>query len=141
MKKVLLFVMALPVMLAVMTSCSEVKVDAKNLDGRWNIVEVRGEKIQKEKMPFIEFNMTDNKVHGNAGCNMFNSTVTVNNQNRSRITMAPAAATMMACPEMETEGKIMNTFENIRGIKGDKDKNKMYLVDDSGNTLLTLAKN
>ncbi len=30
-------------------SCSEVKTDAKKLEGKWNIVEVKGEKILKRR--------------------------------------------------------------------------------------------
>lgn len=133
--------MALPMFMGAMSSCAGEKVDAKNLDGKWNIVEVEGTNIQKERMPYIEFNMTDNKVHGNAGCNMFNSMITVDNDNRSQISLANAASTMMACPDMELEGKIMKTFENIKGVKADKDKNRMLLVNSAGQTLLVLAKN
>ena len=60
----------IPAFVGMLFSCSEVKTDAKKLEGKWNIVEVKGEKILKEGLPNMEFDMKDNKVHGNAGCNI-----------------------------------------------------------------------
>ena len=40
-----------------MFSCSDVKTDVKKLEGKWNIVEVKGEKILKEGLPNMEFDM------------------------------------------------------------------------------------
>lgn len=140
MKKVMFFVMCLPMVLGILASCSEMKVDVKKLEGKWTIVEVNGEKIQQEKMPSIEFNMTDNKVHGNAGCNTFNTMIKPDAENKSSFTLGMAASTMMACPNMDVEGKIFKTFETIKGVKADKDANKLLLVDGSGKTLLVLQK-
>lgn len=141
MKRVLLFMMSLPVVLAMMASCSEKKVDVKELNGRWNIVEVNGTRIQQERMPYIEFNTSDNRVHGSGGCNTFNSVITPDANNRSSFTMAPAAATMMACPNMDMESQIFQTFETVKQVKADKDSNRMLLTDGSGKTLLVLQKN
>lgn len=140
MKKVMFFVMCLPMVLGMLASCSGTKVDVKKLEGKWTIVEVNGEKIEQEKMPYIEFNMAENKVHGNAGCNMFNTMIKPDADNNSSFTMGQAAATMMACPNMDVEGKIFKTFDSIKGVKGDKEANKLLLVDASGKTLLVLQK-
>lgn len=140
MKKVLLLVVSLPILFSVLIACSEAKVDVKKLDGKWTVVEVDGTPIENEKMPFIEFNMTDLTVHGNAGCNTFRSSIKPDAKNISSFTLTPAAATMMACLNMETEGKIFKTFDAIKSVKADKDKNRLLLVDAEGKTLLVLAK-
>ena len=70
MKKAILTLLMIPAFVGMLFSCSEVKTDAKKLEGKWNIVEVKGEKILKEGLPNMEFDMKDNKVHGNAGCNI-----------------------------------------------------------------------
>ena len=75
MKRVIFYVLMLPMVLGMMISCSEAKTDAKKLEGKWNVVEVKGEKILKEGLPYMEFDMAQNKLHGNAGCNMFNTTI------------------------------------------------------------------
>lgn len=62
----------------------------------------------------MEFDMKDNKVHGNAGCNIFNSTVVLDDQDISSITINPAATTMMACPDMEIEDAILKAMGNVK---------------------------
>lgn len=133
--------MMLPMVLGMMISCSEAKVDAKKLEGKWNVVEVKGEKILKEGLPYMEFDMAQNKLHGNAGCNMFNTTVTLDDNNVSSITIAPGAATMMACPDMATEDAIMKAMVDVNAVKAGNTENEMLLVDKDGNTLFVLSKN
>ena len=113
MKKAILTLLMIPAFVGMLFSCSEVKTDAKKLEGKWNIVEVKGEKILKEGLPNMEFDMKDNKVHGNAGCNIFNSTVVLDDQDISSITINPAATTMMACPDMETEDAILKRRKTV----------------------------
>ena len=57
MKKVLFYAFLLPAFVGMMFSCSDVKTDVKKLEGKWNIVEAKGEKIQKETLPYMEFDM------------------------------------------------------------------------------------
>lgn len=141
MKKAILTLLMVPAFVGMLFSCSEVKTDAKKLEGKWNIVEAKGEKIQKENLPYMEFDMKDKKVHGNAGCNIFNSTVVLDDKDISSITINPAAATMMACPDMETEGVILQSFDDVKGVKAGQSENEMLLVDGSGNVVLVLSKN
>ena len=133
--------MMLPMVLGMMISCSEAKVDAKKLEGKWNVIEVKGEKILKEGLPYMEFDMAQKKLHGNAGCNMFNTTVTLDDNNVSSITIAPGAATMMACPAMATEDAIMKAMGDVNAVKAGSSESEMLLVDKDGNTLLVLSKN
>ena len=141
MKRVIFYVLMLPMVLGMMISCSEAKTDAKKLEGKWNVIEVKGEKILKEGLPYMEFDMAQNKLHGNAGCNMFNSSFTLDDKDISSITIAPGAATMMACPDMATEDAMMQAMGNVKAVKAGSSENEMVLVDQDGNVLLVLSKN
>jgi heat shock protein HslJ len=163
MKKAILTLLMIPAFVGMLFSCSEVKTDAKKLEGKWNIVEVKGEKILKEGLPNMEFDMKDNKVHGNAGCNIFNSTVVLDDQDISSITiygfsgcnrffgrystegntikLEPGGSTMMACPDMEIEDAILKAMGNVKGVKAGQSENEMLLVDADGNVLMVLSKN
>ena len=141
MKRVIFYVLMLPMVLGMMISCSEAKTDAKKLEGKWNVVEVKGEKILKEGLPYMEFDMAQNKLHGNAGCNMFNTTITLDANDVSSITIAPGAATMMACPDMATEDAIMKAMGYVKAVKAGNSESEMALVDQDGNVLLVLSKN
>ena len=50
-------------------------------------------------------------------------------------------STMMACPDMETEGVILQSFDDVKGVKAGQSENEMLLVDGSGNVVLVLSKN
>lgn len=141
MKRVIFYVLMLPMVLGMMISCSEAKADAKKLEGKWNVVEVKGEKILKEGLPYMEFDMAQNKLHGNAGCNMFNTTITLDANDVSSITITPGAATMMACPDMATEDAIMKAMGDVKAVKAGNSESEMTLVDQDGNVLLVLSKN
>ena len=62
MKRVIFYALIIPALIGMMVSCAEVKTDAKKLEGKWNIVEVKGEKILKEGLPQMDFNMAEKKV-------------------------------------------------------------------------------
>ena len=72
---------------------------------------------------------------------MFNTTVTLDDNNVSSITIAPGAATMMACPDMATEDAIMKAMGDVNAVKAGSSESEMLLVDKDGNTLLVLSKN
>ncbi|MCC8144429.1 MAG: META domain-containing protein [Tannerellaceae bacterium] len=139
MKKTLLYMVLLPVA-ALMVACSDSKVDVNKLDGTWTITEVNGTKIQQENMPFIEFNTSDDKIHGNAGCNIFNSTFSRDNEDVSVIRIAPGTTTMMACPHLETEDKVLKGIQEITRVKMGKHDKQMYLVGTGDNVILVLEK-
>lgn len=141
MKKVIYYVLLIPVLMGMLMSCSEAKTDAKKLEGKWNIVEVKGEKILKEGLPQMDFDMTANKLHGNAGCNIFNTTVALDDNDISAITIAPAATTMMACPDMATEDAILKAMGDVKSVKSGQSESEMLLVDANGDVLLVLSKN
>lgn len=141
MKRVIFYVMMIPVFMGLISSCSSKTVDAKSLDGKWTIVEVKGEKVNKEKMPFIEFNVAENKVHGNAGCNMFNTSMKLDADKLSTISFSQAVSTMMACLDMELEGKVFKAIENVAAVQAGTTDNEMVLVDKEGASLLVLSRN
>ena len=60
MKKVLFYAFLLPAFVGMMFSCSDVKTDVKKLEGKWNVVEVKGEKVLEEGLPQMDFNMAEN---------------------------------------------------------------------------------
>ena len=140
MKKIIFYVLLIPVFIGMMSACSDAKTDVKKLDGKWNVVEVKGEKLMEEGLPQMNFDMSENKLHGNTGCNIFNTTVNLDSDDISSLTINPAATTMMACPNMDVEGKVLQAMEDVKGVKAGKNDNEMLLVDQAGNVLFVLQR-
>ena len=103
--------------------------------------EEKGEKVLEEGLPQMDFNMAEKKLHGNTGCNLFNTTITLDPEDVSSITIAPGATTMMACPNMDLETSVLQSMDQVRSVKAGKDENEMLLVDQDGNVLLVLERN
>lgn len=140
MKKILFYVFMLPAFVGMMFSCSDVKTDAKKLEGKWKVVEVKGEKILEEGMPQMDFDMATSKLHGNSGCNIFNTTVTLDPNDISAITINEGASTMMACPNMDLEMKVLKSMSEVKSVKVGNTLDEMLLVDQDGNVLFVLNK-
>lgn len=141
MKRIIFYVMMIPLFMGMLLSCSEAKTDVKKLDGKWSIAEVKGEKILKEMLPQMNFNMAEKKLNGNAGCNVFNTSIVLDDNDISSIIIQPAATTMMACPDMATEDLILKAMGDVKAVKAGQSESEMLLVDDAGNVLLVLSKN
>lgn len=135
-----MYALLVPALAGSLFACSGSKTDAKQLEGKWNVVEVKGEKVQAENTPFMEFDMKENKLHGNAGCNIFNTSVTLDGKDVSAITIAQGATTMMACPDMALETKILQSMTAVRAVKAGANADEMQLVDAEGNILMVLEK-
>lgn len=70
------------------------------LSGRWDLVLMSGPKMTipaqfQQRIPFLEFNLTEMRFHGNAGCNTINGAFSA--MNDSITFLLPWQSTMMAC--------------------------------------------
>ena len=141
MKKFMMYALLIPAMAVSFWSCSNSKTNVQQLEGKWNITEVNGEAIStQENTPFMEFNMAEKKIHGNAGCNIFNTSLETDANDISALKIAQGMSTMMACPNMETESKILQAMTTVCAVKAGTDANQMLLVDEAGKTVFVLSK-
>ena len=93
-------------------------VKLSDLSGKWMISEAGGQAIPEgmEKQPFIEFNLSEKRIHGNAGCNLINGGFVADNENSSAISFPQLISTMMACPDMEVEGRVMKALNEVKSF-------------------------
>lgn len=98
-------------------------INASNeLVGTWELdyIDSKGasfDSLYPEKKPTLIFEAGSNKVHGNGGCNNFNSTVEIHGRN---INFGPVASTRMACPG-EGEPLFFQSLDkvNVQSVNGD----------------------
>ncbi len=139
MKKSILGFVAIFVSILVFSSCGATKQSAASLlSGRWNIMEVMGEKLTGEKLPFLDFDAAQGRLSGNAGCNNFNAAFKLDPTKPASLKIMPAAATLMACPDMENEAKVLKAFENVASVK--KVGSALQLLDNNGAVVYLLEK-
>ena len=69
-----------------------------------------------KKKPFIAFDVKKKTIHGNAGCNLINGGFETSTSNAKSISFPGVASTMMACPDMETEGKVLKAINEVKSF-------------------------
>ena len=113
-----------------------------DLEGKWIISEAAGEAIPDgmEKQPFIEFNIAEKSLHGNAGCNLINGAFQVDDENPSAISFPQVISTMMACPDMEVEGRVLKALNSVQSF-GKLAGGGIGLYDADNNLVMVLVKN
>ncbi len=141
MKKFFVNAILVPALAGALLACSGTRTEAKQLEGRWNVVEVKGEKIKAENTPFMEFDMKEKRLHGNAGCNIFNTSITLDAKDASSVKIEDGMTTMMDCPDMDIESKILQSMTDVRAVKAGSTPNEMLLVDAEGDVVMVLTRN
>lgn len=118
------------------------EVSVNDLTGEWIIESVNGTKLGKlEKTPFLAFNVEEKTVHGNAGCNIVNGGFTQEEGKANSLKFSQMIATMMACPDMDTERSVLEALNKVASFTLNEDKSSLSLLDETGKEVITLAKN
>ena len=120
----------------------EADVKLSVLNGEWKIKEVNGEAIPSgmEKQPFIAFDVKKKTLHGNAGCNLINGGFETSTTNAKSISFPGVASTMMACPDMEVEGRVLKALNSVQSF-GKLAGGGIGLYDADNNLVMVLVKN
>ena len=127
--------------MVIFNSCKTVNpYNVEDLNGRWTIISVKDEQVQLENMPFLEFDVSAKRVHGNTSCNLLNSVFELDANDKTAIKFITPITTMMACINMDTETKILQVITDITHVKKGETANQIKLVDKNGNTIFLLEK-
>lgn len=106
------------------------------LAGKWNLASITGGDLATlfaTQMPTMEIT-ADGKVAGNAGCNNYRSTYTLDN---NTVTFGPVMSTKMACPGLQ--GEQLFTSLLTTPLQAALDGNKLTFSKE-GNVVLELTK-
>lgn len=111
------------------------------LNGKWAIAEVYSQAIPEgmEKQPFLEFNVAEKTLHGNAGCNIVNGGIVVDDKNPRAVSFPQLISTMMMCPDMTVEDKVLKALDAVRSF-GTLEDGGIGLYDAEDTLVLILKK-
>lgn len=116
-------------------------VSVEDLDGEWFITTVAGKEITKvEETPFISFDITEKRVHGTGGCNIFNGTFTQEKDDDASLRFGKMMTTMKAGPGMDQESFILPAFEKVCSFTV-KNDSVIELLSENKKALIVLKKN
>lgn len=114
-----------------------------SLGGKWNIAKVYDEAVEEiektKNAPFLEFDVDEMKLHGNAGCNTVNGGIVQDEGKPTSLKFDKTLTTMMAGPGMTVESKVLKAMNKVRSFIV-KDGHTAALLDENGAEALTLVK-
>ncbi|NCC10296.1 MAG: META domain-containing protein [Bacteroidia bacterium] len=115
--------------------------DVSILSGEWLIKEINGVVVttQTERLPFLNFDVKEQRVHGNPGCNVVNGAFKTEPGKPSSLSFSNLASTMMACPDLKVEDEILKAMEQVRSFS-EQSAELVGLCDATGKVLLLLEK-
>lgn len=108
------------------------------LNSEWNITEADGNAIKTTtgQAPYIGFDLKEGRIYGYSGCNRIMGSIDPKTQKPDFQRMG---STMMACPDMETESKVLAALNKAKDFKQEKD-GSLALLDEKGNKVARLEK-
>lgn len=115
-------------------------VSVNDINDKWNIIKVEGAAVEvADKTPFISFNVAENAVLGNGGCNIINGSFSQEEGNPSSLKFGQMISTMMAGPGMETERNVLSAMNKVASFVVNED-GTLSLMDVADNEVLLLVK-
>lgn len=110
------------------------------LSGEWNVVTVGGLQLPvQDRKPFIGFDAVQKRIYGNVGCNSINGGIIQEDNNPSGISFSQMMSTMMACPGMDTERKVLKALGDTKKFETLTD-GTLVLLDQNGKQVMTLTR-
>jgi len=86
------------------------KHNLEALNGQWMFSTLEGKKVEVDGVN-IFFDIPEQKVHGNTGCNYFNGTITIDSHKPNSISFSQMAVTMRMCENSDTERQMLVALE------------------------------
>lgn len=85
----------------------------------WTLESIEGKSAKslfdiKDKLPTLEFNLSENRISGNAGCNHYNAGYKLEG---SAFTVGPIMSTKMACPNLSGEDAYTKVLSGVSDLK------------------------
>lgn len=112
-----------------------------DLAGEWKIEAIKGKSAigNQDVAPFIGFDINDNRIYGNVGCNSVNGELVQEASVPTSLSFKNVACTQMLCPDMETEQAVLESLNATRSFTKGLNGN-IILLDADGAEVLVLSK-
>lgn len=114
-------------------------IDPAMLSGEWILESIAGENMQdlftvEGRTATLSFDAREGRVSGNAGCNGYGATYTINS---TLLEVGPIMSTRMACPNLKGENKFTEALTGTSMIAVTQDK---LTLSKDGKVVLTFKK-
>lgn len=108
------------------------------LNGVWRVTAINEQPNANDKILFV-FDLLENKIHGNAGCNIINGEIYLNPDEARSVQFSNIISTRMSCPDIATETSVLVALEETEKAYGKSDDTVIF-VNSAGDPVLQLIR-
>ena len=108
------------------------------LNGTWRVSSIKGVKENNEDMVLV-FDIAEQKLHGNTGCNVVNGQISIDMGEHNSITLQNLLTTRMACPDNNSETALLVALEEVMYARP-INSTECQLINGQGDVVLTLVR-
>ena len=109
------------------------------VEGKWMIKEVGSLDLSGlDEAPYIEINVNDLKMNGNAGCNLINGVIEQEPGLGHSLQFTQVISTMKACPAMDIERGLLLALDSVRSFA--VENGALVLFDENKTQVMELAR-
>ena len=116
------------------------KADVSFMNGAWRISKLNGKEIAADKEMKMVLDLAELKVHGNAGCNVFNGSLVIDQNRQNSLQFKDVATTRMTCPDIALEQEFLRTLSTVVTVVPGHNKSTADLKDAEGKTVIALSR-
>lgn len=110
------------------------------INGAWTATLINGESVPESADIELVIDLLQKSIHGNAGCNMLNGKVSVDNNSGSAIHFSDLNTTRMTCPNIATEQQLLNALATVTSVRPGPTSETAQLLNAEGSTVIELAR-
>jgi len=115
------------------------KAQEKFINGAWKVTAIGETKIPSGKNIKFVIDLPEHKIHGNAGCNVFNGSLSESPDVENSLRIDKVATTRMMCPDMDLEQRFLEALSNVRTV-APGNGNTATMFDASGQQVISLTR-
>lgn len=92
------------------------KSDIGFMNGAWKVTRIGNQDLKADSETEMVIDLAELKVHGNAGCNIFNGSIYVAPDKQNSLQFRDLATTRMTCPDIATERAFLVALEDRKSV-------------------------
>ena len=108
------------------------------LNGSWSVIKINDEAQNNPDLKLV-FDIDEQKLHGNTGCNVINGNIEIDMYTTNSISFQQIVSTLKSCPNIEGETNLLVALEDVMHLEP-IDKDRVKLLDSSNNPVLELRR-
>ncbi len=110
------------------------------INGAWAALQIAGHEVPADANIKFVIDLPEQKIHGNAGCNVLNGTVTIDMNRENGLSFSKLFTTRMTCPHIALEQLLIQALEQTTQCSEGPVHDEAMLLDAAGKPIVVMKR-